>query len=83
MSDSKSGNSVGHVSDTKFAVLNFAVFLLSTLTAKFKGCLYVGLNPIPPRLFSNLFPLGGGRHVSHPVELDTNIFCTKTSVSLV
>ena len=31
-------------------------------------------NPIPPRLFSNLFPLGGGRHVSHPVELDTKIF---------
>ena len=32
------------------------------------------VNPIPPRLFSNLFPLGGGRHVSHPVELDTKIF---------
>ena len=31
-------------------------------------------NPIPPRLFSNLFPLGGGRHVSHPVELHTNFF---------
>ena len=31
-------------------------------------------NPIPPRLFSNLFPLGGGRHVSHLVELDTEIF---------
>ena len=31
-------------------------------------------NPIPPRLFSNLFPLGGGRHVSHPVELHTEIF---------
>ena len=31
-------------------------------------------NPIFPRLFSNLFPLGGGRHVSHPVELDTKIF---------
>ena len=32
------------------------------------------LNPIPPRLFSNLFPLGEGRHVSHPVELDTKFF---------
>ena len=32
------------------------------------------LNPIPPRLFSYLFPLGGGRHVSHPVELRTEIF---------
>ena len=32
------------------------------------------INPIPPRLFSNLFPLGGGRHVSHPVELHTKIF---------
>ena len=31
-------------------------------------------NLIPPRLFSNLFPLGGGRHVSHPVELDANFF---------
>ena len=31
------------------------------------------INPIPPRLFSNLFPLGGCRHVSHPVELDTEI----------
>ena len=41
------------------------------------------INPIPPRLFSNLFPLGGGRHVSHPVELDKNFFCTKTSVSVV
>ena len=32
------------------------------------------LNPIPPRLFSNLFPLGGGRHVSHPVELHSKNF---------
>ena len=32
------------------------------------------INPIPPRLFSNLFPLGGGRHVSHPVEMCTEIF---------
>ena len=32
------------------------------------------LNPIPPRLISNLFPLGGGRCVSHPVELDTKNF---------
>ena len=31
------------------------------------------INPIPPRLFSNLFPLGGGRYVSLPVELDTKI----------
>ena len=31
-------------------------------------------NPIPPRLFSNLFPLGGGRHVSHPVELHAKNF---------
>ena len=34
----------------------------------------VFFNPIPPRLFSNLFPLGGGRHVSHPVELHTEFF---------
>ena len=34
-------------------------------------------NPIPPRLFSNLFPLGGGRHVSHPVELHTEFFLHK------
>ena len=34
----------------------------------------ISFNPIPPRLFSNLFPLGGGRHVSHPVELHTEIF---------
>ena len=32
------------------------------------------VNPILPRLFSNLFPLGGGRHVSHLVELRTEIF---------
>ena len=32
------------------------------------------LNPIPLRLFSNLFPLGGGHHVSHPVELHTKVF---------
>ena len=32
------------------------------------------LNPIPPRLFSNLFLLGGGHHISHPVELYTKIF---------
>ena len=41
------------------------------------------INPIPPRLFPNLFPLGGGRHVSHPVELHSKFFCTKTSVSVV
>ena len=35
---------------------------------------WLSFNPIPPRLFSNLFPLGGGRHVSHPVELHTEIF---------
>ena len=34
----------------------------------------VHLNPIPPRLFSNLFPLGGGRYVSHLVELDSEFF---------
>ena len=34
----------------------------------------LGFNPIPPRLFSYLFRLGGGRHVSHPVELHTKIF---------
>ena len=38
-----------------------------------KNCI-IWLNPIPPRLFPNLFPLGGGRHVSHPVELHTKIF---------
>ena len=38
----------------------------------FNNIFYV--NPIPPRLFSKLFPLGGGRHVSHPVELHTKIF---------
>ena len=43
----------------------------------------INLNPTPPRLFSNLFPLGGGRHVSHPVELHKKFFCTKTSVSVV
>ena len=32
------------------------------------------INPITPRLFSNLFPLGGGRHVSHSVDLDTKNF---------
>ena len=31
-------------------------------------------NPISPRLFSNLFPLGGGCRVSHPVELATKNF---------
>ena len=35
------------------------------------------LGPIPPRLFSNLLSLGGGRHVSHPVELHTKIFLHK------
>ena len=30
--------------------------------------------PIPPRQFPNLFPLGGVRHVSHPVKLDTKIY---------
>ena len=38
------------------------------------GFCEMGFKPIPPRLFSNLFPLGGGRHVSHPVELHTKIF---------
>ena len=32
------------------------------------------INPIPPRLFSNLFSLGGGGHVSHPVELHAKRF---------
>ena len=31
-------------------------------------------SPISPRLFSNWIPLGGVRHVSHPVELHTEIF---------
>ena len=35
---------------------------------------FLKLNPIPPRLFSNLFPLGGGRHVPQPVKLHTKIF---------
>ena len=35
--------------------------------------LKIPFNPILPRLFSNLIPLGGGRHVSHPVELHSKI----------
>ena len=31
-------------------------------------------NLFNPRLFSNLFPLGRGRHFSHPVELPSNFF---------
>ena len=35
------------------------------------------VNPIPPRLFFNLFPLGGGRHVSHLVELYIKFFLSQ------
>ena len=41
------------------------------------------LNPITPRLFSNRFPLGGGRHFSHPVKLHTKFFGLKKSVPVV
>ena len=55
------------------------ILAASTLLSMYHKKIYIHnrlplLNPIPPRLFSNLFPLGGGRHVSHPVELHTKIF---------
>ena len=55
------------------------ILAASTLLSMYHIKIYIHnrlhlLNPITPWLFSNLFPLGGGGHVSHPVELNTNFF---------
>ena len=57
-------------------VVTFKPFdrILFTVDEKIRHNCFSKFNPIPPRLFSNLFPLGGGCHVSHPVELDTKFF---------
>ena len=54
--------------------INFQSWVLKPINFLVNSKEIQHLNPISPRLFSNLFPLGGGRHISHPVELDTKFF---------
>ena len=69
------------MSHTNFSSISVQAFSVASVAKvwiclQFQELFYIfsSFNPIPPRLFSNLFPLGGGRHVSHPVELHTKNF---------